>query len=396
MVISLGLILIEKIFSFKVASRRRLGVIILLTRVLIAKVALKNATENEYINDEDQDYFRFRGVYLLSDSSKMGGIFKNSSFIADDSRFKLISLQKLLSYRHSFECKKILIPLGDSRDFDLYREATVLLNDWDVTILLHDVTAFLNWVKVVRLLTIYQSARISLTTLERIRKTKILVHSEFAYNQVTRNSFFENVQIIETGVPFFYPRKTNTNSPLDKIVIGTAGYWNSARNPYRTMRVFIKLATENADWKFSWGGELPEFLKTRLERIWIHKFENLERLDFLGFIPENEFAKYLSDLSALVYLRTTTSGESSGLVIESARQGTPIVFNTIGALSELKYPPFKKLSENPKVAVLAEAVEEVVKDHTQRLVIVAGLLDHSVGKDIFSYREAILAKIFEV
>ena len=110
MVISLGLILIEKIFSFKVASRRRLGVIILLTRVLIAKVALKNATENEYINDEDQDYFRFRGVYLLSDSSKMGGIFKNSSFIADDSRFKLISLQKLLSYRHSFECKKILIP----------------------------------------------------------------------------------------------------------------------------------------------------------------------------------------------------------------------------------------------------------------------------------------------
>jgi glycosyltransferase involved in cell wall biosynthesis len=172
-------------------------------------------------------------------------------------------------------------------------------------------------------------------------------------------------------------------------MIGTAGFWNNSRDPYRTFDTFVALATLHPDWKFSWGGNLQPELQSHFEGIWFKKFKNLDRIQFLSFIPAETFGAYLQKLNAFLYFRSATSGESSGLVIECANQGTPIVLTAIGSHIELNTPPFQKVSSHASVDEIVEVVEEVVCNLSKRLVTVEGLKKYAEGRDMDSYRKEI-------
>ena len=97
-----------------------------------------------------------------------------------------------------------------------------------------------------------------------------------------------------------------------------------------------------------------------------------------------------------MYIRSLSSGESSGLVLECANQGVPSVFNSIGALEELPRPPFFGLPENAGLDEFVQAVESVVLMDTADHSTLKLLEEFSLGRSMGNYGSEIIFLMSEV
>jgi glycosyltransferase involved in cell wall biosynthesis len=380
-------------YFINVLIRRKFGLFSLMFRRKIAKRNLKGDLRSFRIDSIPKKFVDFEGVILLAVSSSTNGISQNSSFLASGPLFKKVNLEELVYLSREAANLKVLVPLGDSREYDVCREMILYLNNCEITLLLHDTSVFVNWVRLLKFSAKISKSRVSKKELHRIRDLNLLVHSNYALESVHELKLFTNVSVIEIGVPAFYSQPVQTPDVRKEILIGTGGFWNVSRDPFKTFETFMILAIKHPDWNFSWGGELRPELQKVFERRWLKEFKSLERIHFIGFIQSENFGSYLRDLSVFLYLRIATSGESSGLVIECANQGTPIVFNSIGSLKELRTPPFKCVPTEARVEEIVDAIEDILSNEDKRLVMAEGLLLHAKGRDMASYREEIAKRI---
>ena len=376
-------------YFINVLIRRKFGLLSLMFRRKIAKRNLKGNLKSFRTDSISKEFVDFKGVFLLADSSSTNGISQNSSFLASGPLLKNVNLEELAYLSRAATNPKVLIPLGDSREYDVCREMILHLDNCQITLLLHDISVFVNWVRLLKFSTSISQSGVSINELHRIRDLNLLVHSRYALETVRELELFTNISVIQTGVPAFYSRPIHTPVVRKEILIGTGGFWNVSRDPFKTFETFMSLAIKHPDWNFSWGGELRPELQKVFERRWLKEFKSLDRIQFIGFIPTENFPAYLRDLTVFLYLRIATSGESSGLVIECANQGTPIIFNSIGSLKELPTPPFKYVPTEARVGEIIDVIEDILSNKHRRLVMAEGLLLHAKGRDMASYRKEI-------
>jgi glycosyltransferase involved in cell wall biosynthesis len=161
------------------------------------------------------------------------------------------------------------------------------------------------------------------------------------------------------GVPLEFVLDQPRCKPVN-YVIGTAGFFDHSKSPFLVLQTFMLIAKKHSDAIFEWLGEIDLNTQHSYGLHWQKAGLELSRLRFLGYQNETDFRKTLQTWTCAIQLRKHSNGESSGIVMELAANGTPCVVTDIGSFKELSDHLFVKadLTENPKD--IYQLVEKVI------------------------------------
>jgi glycosyltransferase involved in cell wall biosynthesis len=334
---------------------RRIRILIFLFIPEFAKLpkAYFNSTIPLITNEDPVIYF------LYPENLKNSAIFANTlSLLSNTNKSKILFVEEIFQ-KKTINATHVVFPIGSELEYLKCFKLNFLYSfNFRVIFLIHDLTTFEDFCFLLRYTTKLGIFRRSQGLIQR---SYLLVHSNFAKNRLELHVPPEHIAIIKQGVPFLNNYKFGKRTSHG-YAIGTGGYWNKARDLKSTINIFALLAKMRPDCNFYVSGFLNPNQITQVLKVWQSYHLPSSQLVLLGYLEGVDFVKYLESLSLFVYLRKSTSGESSGLAIECAAAGTPFIFKNLAALDELPSEIFDGVPVGISDEEFASFAWEIVSD----------------------------------
>ena len=104
-------------------------------------------------------------------------------------------------------------------------------------------------------------------------------------------------------------------------------------------------------------------------RQWLQQAGLRNRIRIAGRVDRDMYQNYLAAADVAVQLRALSRGETSGAVLDCMNYGLPTIVNANGSMAELPANAVHFLPDHFTTAQLAEALEQLWRDSTQRLAL---------------------------
>ena len=308
-------------------------------------------------------------VVISQDLAKSGILLNSEKLCESSTNFELFSAKK---QDNTLLSSNLLVPIGSGKSYIQILAGIQSMKTAKLFLLLHDPKALVDYLGIN----------------SDLEVQGIFVHSDAAKKYLLENCKFiaEKIFVLGTGVPVLLqpPRENKTRNSK---TIGTAGYWHKARDLKKTAQVLALLLHENRQINALWIGSLR--LRQKFRVLWILKRKRIyKRVKFLEANSNNEFIEAIKMMDCALYLRKSSSQESSGLLIELAAQGIPTVRNDMGSNLELPTELFQKLPSSATLMEYANLVSRVL-DSNDWSELSSKLIDYAKNHNIEKYSEEI-------
>jgi glycosyltransferase involved in cell wall biosynthesis len=220
---------------------------------------------------------------------------------------------------------------------------------------------------------------------------KILVHSKYAKSLILSDPVgkYFNVEIVPMGVPVENTDHATRIFPDFKI-ISFFGFFDHSKDPFKVIKIFSSLAIEHRDLQFHWVGFVPDNYIKAFEKFWVDAGLQKHRLKFFGYVSDQELRHLMSLTFFALQLRSTSNGESSGVLAELASLGTPVITTEIGAHAELPRELFYFISkENLEHEILEASNIMLAKDQIEWLKLSERMQKWASAKSFVRYAREI-------
>jgi len=163
-----------------------------------------------------------------------------------------------------------------------------------------------------------------------------IVHSHFAARLVRLNGFRGPIRVIPHGASLSSPdaQRYRQNLGLDPAtpLIGIFGYQRPDKQIWDCLVMFKELTDSLPDARLLILGEPSP--QVPLE-YGIRKLGLKDRVFVLGYQTLDDFDGYLASCTAVLNLRHTTLGETSGTMMRAFSLGRPVIVSDVGSAREL-------------------------------------------------------------
>jgi hypothetical protein len=303
---------------------------------------------------------------LLPSSVSKSGILLNSQRVCEaDNVFRLRLVQPPFLKIGS---KNVIVPIGSGKEYHQLLAAVSKISGLKVVLLTHDPQSLIDFLKFHNSFNIY----------------KCLVHSENAAELILKNSYFEKaqVEVISSGVPSLL-NLTAISSTDTKNVVGTLGYWHKGRDIARTARILGLVMKLRPEFKSVWIGKLTIRQKIQIS-LCLRKNRARGKINYIVGSSDKEFSEAARGLGMALYLRKSTSMESSGLLVELASAGVPTLRNDLGANHDLPTEIFYSLPNASSDLHFAKKAIEII-EADDRSTVKIRLIEYSKKHDLANY-----------
>jgi glycosyltransferase involved in cell wall biosynthesis len=164
------------------------------------------------------------------------------------------------------------------------------------------------------------------------RSSRVIVHNQYAAEVLNRGSVRTPVFVLD--MPFPPPRAVQ---PLhhEAVVIGMFGFVTDAKRPHAVFASFAEAHRRDSRLRLVIVGEPAPNLS--LERMAAHYQVPPQAWSSTGFVPEEEFDRYLAAVDRVINLRYPTAGETSGALLRVIHARKQVAVSDFGPFAEI--PP---------------------------------------------------------
>jgi histidinol-phosphate phosphatase family protein len=224
----------------------------------------------------------------------------------------------------------ILVPFGSGLSYISSYLKVLLTDRRNVALILHDLTDFIITQKVLNFIVrFFKTGSIS----KRIECIHYAVFSHHGYRMLSEECHLKSwkIEILGPQAPSLI--KEYSPTPIaQRDVIAILGYWNKARNLADTVQAIgIFLALSKPEMRVIWAGIPNKFWLRKIQKTMKSKGIPLTSIEFHGHLNQTEYESILRRSYFIIHLRSSTSGESSGVVSEASLLRVPCIISNIGS-----------------------------------------------------------------
>ncbi len=179
----------------------------------------------------------------------------------------------------------------------------------------------------------------------------MIVHSEFVRQQVTDHSPHMRVAKINhhaarpPAQPSSEALKRELGIAPGQLVVATLGFITPTKRIDVVLRAFARLRARRDDALYILVGEMPPWCNVRpiVEQLALQ-----DAVRLTGYIPLQDYYRYLGAADVCVNLRYPTMGATSGSVLRAMAAGKPMIVSNVGWFSELPDGTCAKVDVGPR------------------------------------------------
>lgn len=168
---------------------------------------------------------------------------------------------------------------------------------------------------------------------ERILRTskKVIVHSKYVKSLLKR---YSNVCYIPHGRnPVEYSENDIVRNKIslslnnEDLLISIFGFMNPNKRIDVVIRVFNRLQNEFSNIRLLLVGLIDSDIIEKIK-------DKSEKIDIIGYVPEDVYYRYLTISDIIINLRYPTMGETSGTLLDAMAFGKPVIVSNVGSYKE--------------------------------------------------------------
>lgn len=212
-----------------------------------------------------------------------------------------------------------------------------------------------------------------------IKRNKIIItHNQFVKKMLKNQS---KVAVIPQGCyPVEYSQedklkfKSQLNINRTELIISVFGFINQNKRPELIAKVIKRLQDEGNRMRLLFIGDVNNQLKKRISKI-------SDKIQFIGYVPEDDYYKFLIITDIVINLRYPTMGETSRTLLEAMGYGKPVIVSNVGSYKEtpdsccwkvdvdeneeeLLYQYLRELIANPKIRdIMGENARNFIRQY---------------------------------
>lgn len=197
------------------------------------------------------------------------------------------------------------------------------------------------------------------------RSLGVVLHSDWAYKSAINNYSCDNEFItrIPEPVPIFTDKildkkliRNKLEIPTDSLVIASFGFLNSTKRPLEILRAFQTFSANNPDAYLIFVGGTEYLGNTDIQGE-IIRLGLQNQVKVTGFIPMEDFYKYIDISDICINLRYPFNGESSASLLRILSAGKPTIVTNIGSFADFPDDVVLKIPQ----PIEANEVDEIFK-----------------------------------